>query len=181
MPKAWIRVSDRHNEQAHRGAFHEAGHAVAAVLERVEFQYVMLHPGGTADDPNFGGHLAPNVSLAEALELPAADRRALIRVGFAGGAAEHRWRHLSGRYPSFTQWLHSFQGDAKYVDSLAESLEPDEVPREALRQACWTETWAAICSDTTWVAVRGLAGVLLARGSLEGADARRLVLDFLAG
>src|SRR3990167_6278060 len=134
------RLSGRHTREQHRTAFHEAGHVVVAVLEDVEFL-----EGGVPKEPQPDDALMGSVALAtpmeQALGLPRPRRLAHLRVAAAGLVAEHRWRRLSGRPPTFEQWLDGGEIDMHRAYTLARSLAVRRGVAALVRQ-CWADTWA---------------------------------------
>lgn len=150
-------------------AYHEAGHAVVAVLLARSVQSVKLHPGThcgkCAGRVRCTNH--PRLTLRGASN-PARIRQYIEReiiIAWAGLAAEslHRGRKT----------LDGAGDDAEMITALLRRLEPDAERRTALGRNLFEQTVRLL--KRRWSAVRRVAEALVQHGFLTGAGLRRAI------
>lgn len=156
-------------------AYHEAGHAVAAVHVGLRFIEVTIRPGSDS----YGKVVFPSVGAMDwsrwatptelvaiegnegvPLETPMAWLEARFLVSWAGPIAEERF---TGEWDA--------EGASEDMEALATFLPlgPDPFPdaREAARAVV----------DTRWTEIEAVAAGLLERGRLSGDEVRAIVAE----
>jgi ATP-dependent Zn protease len=160
-------MREREVQRLRRVAYHEAGHAVAAVELNVAFREVSIVPAdGTV------GHVVRSLSgaIRRSLESGTPPRRrveAAVMICFAGEVAEHRF---SGRH----DWVgaeRDITSALDYLDTITESSRE----AAAYRTLLWIRTEQLFAKDHIWAGVEALAAALMERPTINGREARGIV------
>jgi len=163
----------RDRQRRVRTAYHEAGHAVAALLLGLPLEEVSISTdaehelvGGTHCRPRLA-HLDPDTHWGRVTPEDAGQLRAAIMVSCAGPLAEAR---CTGRFT----WRCG-EGDRETAMEYARYVRHDPAAFQAYLDALFRQTTELIYAPQTWPLVEAVARALLERGRLDGPQARRLV------
>ena len=157
----------RHNAALRRTAFHEAGHAVAAIYFAFRLKGVSIEK----DEWSLGR--AIHVRLSDQQEAMVRDEHRLehglrnIVVSLAGGEAER----LVGRRHDHVGARSDYATAADYALSLSAGIEAEA---SALLKYAVLRTRRLVSGEEWAARIAAIAAVLLERETLSGAEVRRL-------
>ncbi len=138
-------------------AYHEAGHAVAAIVRGVRVKHATIAPSGnSAGHVHLPGHMPKQIGAMH-------DRG---MIALAGEAAQRRFSPRSVRQ-------HHGGSDREMVREFA--LRASGSAKVA---QCLVDLWQAQADDlmqARWAAVQRIAAALLERQTVDGVELRRLV------
>jgi hypothetical protein len=172
-------------------AFHEAGHAVTAVLlgarvERVTLRWDGPLAGGCAVRIREGARGGAGEPAQEEARLRAA--RTAIAVALGGTVAQERFARergydLRAAQPSKRARLFApgGQGDEHVALAAAAGIAGPGPARRRLVRLCRDDVAALLGSRSGWRAVRRVARALLRRGTLSGPQLGTLVVALHEG
>jgi len=166
------RVGERKHRRVEIAAYHEAGHAVMAVLTRTPLRdttIVASRLGASSGATRLVARGSVSKKFAAKVKLgPREHRQVLRRACFyiAGEIAARRFARSSWRT------LHS-RSDLANISRLLDSLGLSEARLTALAKAIVAEADSLI--QANWSRVEAVASELLKRGRLTGAQVRRIV------
>jgi len=139
-------------------AYHEAGHAVVAIMVGRSVQKVSIVPNRT----RIGA-----CEIKKGRFQPSGDwLEDDVLIMFAGAVAESR---LSGRY----HWQGAEQ-DLRNIRRLTRSRAGDETRAEKLERRLLAKTEHLLGDDVTWKTVEQIATELLARETISGRSAMHI-------
>jgi hypothetical protein len=155
-----------------RIAYHEAGHAVAAIVFGHQFDEVLIDP----EEPTAGregkgsGHIAnwTDGVLDRDVTMPVAENRALF--AFAGDAAD---MYLIGGRPPGETFDHG--GDYWCALSGTERVFPENRERHSFLDRMEDRAREFVREPLRWRQIQALAEALLVRHRLSGTEAAELV------
>lgn len=153
-------------------AYHEAGHALIAVLSGGRVQSVTIEPDDD-DGPARTGDTQVRWSrrLSEReFALKAA------KVALAGPVAEMLYSGEPLHPGLVPEWAHDWQA----AWSAMAVVEPGERPRLQLLERCIGELYRLLDSEPHWSALADVADHLLAHETLEGDDIREIISPWLS-
>jgi ATP-dependent Zn protease len=163
----------RDRQRRVRTAYHEAGHAVAALMLGLPLEEVSITMdgehglvGGTHCRPRLA-HLDPDTHWGRVSPEDAGQLRAAIMVSCAGPLAEAR---CTGRFT----WRCG-EGDRETAMEYARYMRHDPAAFQAYLDAIFRQTAELINATRTWPLVEAVAQALLERGRLDGPEARQIV------
>jgi hypothetical protein len=158
-------------------AYHEAGHALVAILEGFRVKRVTISRRGRLGGVCEYGLLVPRRASRRALRR-IVDATAAVAV--AGSAAQDREalaRGLVALDPRsgapFPLFGAGAEDDARIATRFARRLHPRAAARRAFLGRVRTRVEVVLEDPTAWAAVRRLAGALLRERTLSGDEARR--------
>ena len=163
-------MSKRTSRSLRATAFHEAGHAVAAVKERVRLRSLSIEP----DEDSAGriSHANPLQNARLDIDTSYINRmrmERLVRVSLAGPAAQQRfarssWRrfHGSDDYKQALRLLYRF-ADGKALSAYFNLLQ------------AWTESF--LYRPGVWAQVSAVASALLKKKTLSAREVRPLMRE----
>jgi hypothetical protein len=165
-------AGERKNRRVQIAAYHEAGHAVMAVLTRTPLRDTTIVAsllGASSGATRLIANGRVSKKFAERVKLgPRELRQVLRRACFdvAGEMAARRFARRSWRT------LHS-RSDLANISRLLDSLGLSEARLNALAEAIVAEADSLIAAN--WPRVEAVAAELLKRGTLSGAQVRHIV------
>jgi hypothetical protein len=151
-------------------AFHEAGHAVMAVLHNRILGEVSIDP---STERGTVGHVEHYLTenRVEKTRRSRSGREgfvmAEIMIAYAG--------HLASGIRTGLIAPHGAQKDLALASELSAMVYEDEGTRNAFENLLWHQTRTTLQEPIKWAAVVALAHVLLAEGTVPGRRARRLI------
>ena len=171
------RVDQKKRRRIEIAAYHEAGHAVMAVLTRTPLRDTTIVASRLGASSGATRLERSHVSerIAAKAKLAAAGHRHILRracFDIAGEIAQRRFA------PSSWRTLHS-HSDLTNVSRLLDTLGLSETRLNALVKAI--VIWADSVIQANWSRVEAVASELLKRGTLTGAQVRQIVARIRIG
>jgi hypothetical protein len=158
-------------------AFHEAGHAVMCIEERMRVLRVSIVPDEVPDSGGYVRHARVFGRMTPDFDDRKVTRRGverLVRVAFAGDIAVAIWNsRIHSRFHA--AGVAGNEMDEQRASSLLANQSGSDDEVNAWYQLLKIRTINSLTMPSTWTAVEALAAALLDRKSMSGADARRLV------
>jgi hypothetical protein len=167
-------TSETHgDDMLQRIAYHEAGHAVAALVLGHQFDEVVIDPESpvapkTGDRTPHGLEQWTDGVLIEEMTLPLAENRALF--AFAGDAAD---MHLLGSRPSGEMFDHGSDYCCAFSGTVRMFSENRE--RHAFLDRMEDRARAFVREPLRWRQIQAVAEALLTRHKLSRTEAAELV------
>jgi ATP-dependent Zn protease len=153
-------------------AYHEAGHALMAVLLGGQVRLVTIEPDND-DGPSRDGDTQVLWRAAEMGEKEFAKRA--VQVCLAGPVAEMIYSGDPYHPGLIPQWA----GDWRDAWSAAARLHPDERKRLQFLEQTSIQLYHRLNVDDLWAALAALADHLLAHETLEGEQVEEIVAQWL--
>ena len=156
-------------QRLRRTAYHEAGHAVAAILLEVKIKRVSIVPDpdgltlGSVHHPRFGSNMHPDIDVG----LKARDTmEKQIIICFAGALTEKR---IKGR----GNWIGA-RHHHQVAAALSTYINSDNSTLEKHLAWLWARTESMQRQPHFWAAVEAVAAALLERKELSGDEAHAI-------
>lgn len=166
-------MAQKRHSKLERTAYHEAGHALVAYVERRRLRHVSIIP-----DEDTQGHCLSgkppgdfHPDYDDGPRTRAWLERA-IAVSLGGAAAEE---HLTGRHPKSgadEDWRRAIDSASYVTGSIEET--------EAYLNWLWIRTKALLKQPWYWAAVKALAAELLERRRIGERRARRIIRNAMS-
>ena len=147
----------------HRQAYHEAGHGVVAHFRGHRIKRISVKPG-TAPAP---GHTVTYLG------------RTVIRFDYPDGVVAFAGYHAEKRFCPRCRFPGGYLEDERAARDILEEVAPGGPERREEQTTIWRgwerESRRLVRLPAVWAGIEALAAALVERGTLEGAEASRLV------
>ena len=147
----------------HRQAYHEAGHGVVAHFRGHRIRRISVKPG-TAPAP---GHTITYLG------------RTVIRFDYPDGVVAFAGYHAEKRFCPRCRFPGGYREDERAARDILEEVAPGGPERRDEQTKIWRgwerESRRLVRLSAVWSGIEALAAALVERGTLEGAEASRLV------
>ncbi|RCS50685.1 hypothetical protein DTL42_11215 [Bremerella cremea] len=153
-------------------AYHEAGHALVAILVGARVRYVTLEPDKD-DGPDRFAEIQVEWPLNQFPTKTLHEK--LVLVALAGPVSEM----IYTGDPYHPGYVAEWSGDWQAAWLAAETIIPNESKRMAYLEEATRKLYQLLNQDRQWAALAGIVDDLLAHETLEGSQVEEIVHHWL--